>query len=184
MLGVAGFGLVLGHWLTYASHVPDIHERAHVLAQTGHGYLPVASQFAVLAGIATFAIVFLGRLMRRDRGAVSALRIFVWLAGFQVGAFLAMEVLERAASGAPVSHLFHGSILPLGVFLQIAIAALGAMLLRLLLRVADTIAHLVEAIPLRQPSRIWAIVDAGRLGPDSGAFDGAPIRGPPPLLLR
>jgi hypothetical protein len=181
VLGLAGFGLAMGHLLTYTFDVPDAHERAQVLAQTGHGYLPVATQFAVVAGVAGFAIVILGRLVRRDH-VWSAGSTFVWLAGFQVGAFVAMEVLERSASGASVAHLLHGSILPVGMLVQLTMAAGGVVLLRLLLRAADRIADHSEAASLPRPTLAWRLPFARQLGLVTGALGAAHIRGPPPLL--
>ena len=133
VLGVAGLGLVLGHWLTYRLDVPDAHVRAAVLVQSGHGYLPLATRLATVAGIVAFAVVFLGRLVHREQDW-STRSTFARLVGFQVGAFIAMEVLERATSGASVLHLLDGTILPVGILVQVAIAAVGVVLLRLLLR--------------------------------------------------
>ena len=184
VLGVAGLGLVLGHWLTYLLDVPDAHARAAVLAQSGHAYLPFATRVATIAGIATFAVAFLGRLVRHDRDW-SARSTFAWLAGFQVGAFLTMEILERATSGASVLHLFHGTILPVGILVQLVIAAVGVVLLRLLLRAADAIADLLHGTPSPfGPALVWAVRDLRRVGPRAQILLLAPTRGPPAPLLR
>ena len=71
ILGVAAGGLLLGHWLTYLVEVPDAHARAGVLAASGHGYLGVAAQISAIVAAACVAMVFLGRLTRRDPGCRS-----------------------------------------------------------------------------------------------------------------
>lgn len=182
MVGIAGFGVALGHWVTYAVDVPDAHARAGVLAGTGHAYLPLATQLAVVAGIAASAIVLLGRLMGRDHGR-TPWNTFARLAGFQVGTFISMEVLERVASGSSVIHLLHGTILPVGILVQVAIAGVGAALLWLLLRTVDAIAdRLAGATLSRRPTIAWIRSGDRTWFPRGAVWWTSAIRGPPSLL--
>jgi hypothetical protein len=146
VFAVAGAGLVLGHWLTYVIGMPDQGTRDHVLANTGHGYFAILAQASIVAGIAALAVVFLGRLMRRDDGWTSS-GTFLWLAAFQVAAFASMEVTERLLAGAPLGELIHAGILPIGLVVQIAMAAVGALVLRAILRAADAIGSISMPLP-------------------------------------
>jgi hypothetical protein len=133
---VAGAGLVLGHSLAYALATPQAHAREQLLHATGHGYLPFATQVAMLAAALSLAALFLSRLGRHGgRGSfgVDVAR----LAGVQSAAFVAMEVGERLASGASLLDLVHGPLLAIGLVVQLVVAVVGALALRLTERAAE-----------------------------------------------
>jgi hypothetical protein len=178
VLGVAGSGVALGHWLTYAINIPDPHTRATVLAETGHAYLPLATSAAAVAGLAALAFVFMRRLMRRDN-AGSVQSQFSWMAAFQVGAFISMEVMERVAAGASLTHLLHGPILPFGVVIQLTIALVGVLLLRYVLRAADAIVRSIAGSGVLPSARSWVIDHGGQVGLRSVSLASGSIRGPP-----
>jgi hypothetical protein len=155
-LGVAGAGLVLGHWLAYALAAPEHHARDRVLAETGHGYLPFVTQVALLGGAIALAGLFLTRMTSRiHRG--SPARDAAALFAVQSGVFLAMEIGERLLSGASLHDLTHGPLLAIGLGVQAVVAIAGAILMRLTERAAEaagtlarsgpTPARLIEAIP-------------------------------------
>jgi len=130
-LSVAVAGLFVGHLLVYRLIAPNALQRAVLLASTGHAYLPPAlAAGAALAGmgaIASFLLAF-----RRGQGAVRSRRsTLVWAlllpAVAQAGAFVVLEVAERLLSGVPLGGLF--LILPVGILLQLAVGALGGLLL-------------------------------------------------------
>ncbi len=181
VLGIAAGGVLLGHWLTYRLVSPRPHARDALLAGTGHGYLGLANDIGLVLAMAGLASVVLGRLADR-RGVGAAPRgWFPQLAVFGVLAFVAMEVLERVSSGAPVAELLHHGLLPVGIAAQVAVAALGAAVIGWLLRAVDRVRWaFATAAPL--PRLGTACVPAGyrhtplRLVP---AADG--IRGPPAL---
>jgi hypothetical protein len=175
---VAALGLVLGHWLTYELEVSDAHARAEVLSSTGHAYLGPLSQFAVVAAIAALAALFLGRLVRPGPRR-SLPRTFAMLATFQVIAFVAMEVAERVAAGAPVGHLAQTAILPVGALLQIAIAFAGAFLIRWVLRTAERMRALVPFVPPTPTIRLGRVVASSDRRPPFPRISSAGIRGPP-----
>jgi hypothetical protein len=164
ILGVAGAGLLLGHWLTYLLDVPS-HARDQVLRATGHGYLTTAGRLAAVTAAVSLAIVFLGRLTRKDPGA-PFLSVASRLAAVQVSAFVAMEVLERMGAGAPMHDLT--TILPVGIVAQAVVALAGAWLLRMVLRAADVAASLARALPA--------------VAPRAGRFLAPPVFSPPPRL--
>jgi hypothetical protein len=136
VLGLALGGVLLGHTLTYLLLVPDAHARAAELAHTGHGYLDRANAFGVVVAVASLCAVFLGGVLRSESAPMSS--ILKRLAGFQLAAFAAMEILERISSGAGMSRL--APVLVVGLSVQ-GIVAIGiALIARLLLRVADRLA--------------------------------------------
>ena len=142
ILGVAGAGLLLGHWLTYLVDVPSP-AREHVLAASGHGYMATAAQLASVLAAICVATLFLSRLTRREPSvafASTARR----LAAVQTAAFVAMEVLERIGAGAGMHDL--ASILPIGVGAQMLVALAGAWLLRRVVRAADAAANLAGSV--------------------------------------
>lgn len=147
ILGVAAAGLLLGHWLTYLLDVPS-HGRDQVLRATGHGYLTTAGRMAAVAAAASLAIVFLGRLTRREPGA-PIIAVAGRLAAVQISAFVAMEILERLGAGAPMHDLT--TILPVGVAVQAGVALAGAWLLRLVLHAADAAGSLARPLPATLP---------------------------------
>lgn len=130
-LSVAVAGLFVGHLLVYRLIAPNALQRAVLLASTGHAYLPPAlAAGAALAGmgaIASFLLAF-----RRGRGARGSRRSpLLWAvvlpAVAQAGAFVVLEVAERLLAGVPLGGLF--LILPVGILLQLAVGALGGLLL-------------------------------------------------------
>ena len=137
VFGVAAGGVLLGHWVTYALVSPGLGARRALLARTGHAYLGVADQMALAFALVAFAAIFLGRLTRPDDRQVRTGALLVRLASFQLAAFAAMEVAERLSAGAPVGELLHGPLLAIGFSAQVAVAALGALAIRWLLRAAD-----------------------------------------------
>jgi len=153
-LGIAAAGLVLGHWLAYALSAPGANERDELLHATGHGYLAFATQVAVLAGTLGLAGLFLARLHQREGGGSFA-RDVVLLGAVQTCAFVAMEAGERLLSGAPLHDLTHGSLLMIGLAVQLLVATAGAALLRLTDRTAaaaDGLRSIVPPLPTSPPT--------------------------------
>lgn len=135
--GMAGFGLLAGHEVDYLL-LPD-ELRAHVLTSTGHGDLAPALFAAGFGAIVTAVALIAGALARGRRG--DALTILptralgTRLAFLGAGGFLALEIVERAASGSVGHHLTPRILLP-GLLLQVAFAFATAWTTRLLRRAA------------------------------------------------
>jgi hypothetical protein len=137
-LGVAVGGVLAGHWLTYLAVSPIAGSRAAILHQTGHAYLGMANDLALVAALAAMATIFIGQLSSPvPVGQIQGLTARV--VRFQVSAFVLMEVLERATSGSPLGGLLHTGILPLGLAAQVGIGYLAAHAIRWLLRTADRV---------------------------------------------
>jgi hypothetical protein len=178
VLGVAVGGVLAGHWLTYLTVSPTSHAREALLHYTGHAYLGLANDVGLLVVLAAFAAIFLGRLTANGfYGGASITRRIV---GFQVGAFLAMEVLERITAGAPLTALAHHLLLPIGIALQIGVGLVASAAIRWLLRLADHVASVIAmcaAAPAR-PMPAFAL-PGDSFVPVGRELFAAGVRGPP-----
>jgi hypothetical protein len=179
-LGVASGGVLLGHWLAYLIVDPVTSTRDAVLGSTGHAYLSAADRLGLAVTLSALGAVFLRRMIHGDDVLLPVRAVGTRLAGFQVTAFLAMEVAERLAARVPLGQLAHGPLVPVGIAAQIAMATLGALVVFTLCRAADRAAAVlgsaippprilsagVAVIPAARPARIAVPVATGR-GPPS-----------------
>jgi hypothetical protein len=151
-------GLVVGHFLSYLIAIPDPARRARVLAHTGHAYLHLAGDIAVILGFAAVVTAGLQALNRRDAGARSSTRHLAWrLGALQAGAFITMELGERITSHGALGELFTDHLLGIGVIVQLGVAAIGALLLRWIGRAAVRMADALASRPRRRPASFhWA----------------------------
>ncbi len=179
-LGVAVGGVLAGHWLTYLAVSPSAHERAVILHDTGHSYLDLVSDIALVAALVAFASIFLSRLTKRstDDGVSVTQRMIA----FQVSAFLGMEVLERVATGAALAGLFQAHLLPLGIAAQIGVASLAAAAIRWLLRLADRVASLATGAEAPQRQVAAYALPTGAFAPTGRELFATGVRGPPTAL--
>lgn len=183
--GIAAAGVVLGHWLSYRLAVPNGALRHHVLAESGHSYWLLAVRAAILLGLAGAGAVVGRQLLTpgRERQPVdqyvnSALR----LGALQLAGFAAMEVAERAVSGAPIAGMFVHHLFVLGLAVQFLVACVGGVVVVALSRAGRRVAlalrgrtplprvHELPRVPA-SPTRRRHLVLAGAAG----------VRGPPRL---
>ena len=143
-LAVAVGGVLIGHWLTYLAVAPIAGSRATILHQTGHSYLGLANDLALVAALAAMASMFIAQLTTPEPSG-GVLGVTGRVVRFQVCAFIGMEVLERVTAGSPLSELIRTGILPIGVAAQVAIGILAAFVIRWLLRAADRVAAALAA---------------------------------------
>jgi hypothetical protein len=180
LLGIAGVGLLLGHWLTYTLVTPGDSARQQVLASTGHGYLPFLSQVLFLVAIAA-GVSFVSRALARRGGSQRASRIFPLLAAAQLLAFAVMEIGERLVAGSTLSDL--SAVLPVGLLIQVAVAAIGAVMIALLTRAAADVAEGLRAVAAPQTRRgrgVATVLPSREASPSVGvAPSSTVIRGPP-----
>ncbi|MFL5790815.1 MAG: hypothetical protein ACJ76A_04870 [Actinomycetota bacterium] len=178
VFGLALGGVLLGHTVAYRLLLPDAHARAVELAASGHGYLSGANVVGLVASVAALAALFLGAILRTNQTTPG--HIGTRLVGFQMAAFVAMEVLERIASGGGAHHL--PAVLLIGLPVQAVIAVLVALFARLLLHVAAAIAGLLDRTPAWRGA-VVAFVDGSsvlRRRPRTGR---PPGRAPPSFLV-
>lgn len=180
-LGVAVGGVLAGHWLTYLAVSPTSHAREALLHDTGHAYLGLANDVGLLVVLAAFAAIFLGRLTTTDPNTRPT--ISRRIVGFQVGAFLTMEVLERITAGVPLTELARHILLPTGIAFQIGVGLLASAVIRWLLRLADRVASTIAtgaAAPGR-PAPAFAL-PASAFVPTGRELFATGVRGPPTVL--
>jgi hypothetical protein len=178
-------GTLAGHSVGYRAAVPDAHERAHVLASSGHGYLAYAPLVIALC----FALVALGfgatvltAVRGRDtRGGTRQIKLVAALAPV---AFVLQELLERYAHDG---HLHWELVLSmpfvLGLATQLPFALLAAAVAFALASAAHRVAQVMRSGRARTRSIAitflsWLSVDLPR-GPVLAC--GYTGRGPPRL---
>lgn len=131
VFGSAAAGLLLGHALSYMLAIPDPYHRDVLLTRTGHGYLPAAAQATMILILAAAAAI-LARAWS-NRGPRGGPERFTSIAGklafVQIGAFVALEILERIVAGAPLGDLVRDHLLVIGVVVQISVSLVGAAIL-------------------------------------------------------
>jgi len=111
---LAVIGTLAGHSAGYRAAVPDAHERAHVLASSGHGYLQYAPLFVSLcAALAALGVVATAIAAVRGRDATGGARQIAFVGALAPVAFMLQELIERYAYDGSV----HWGLLVSGPFL-------------------------------------------------------------------
>jgi hypothetical protein len=140
-VGLALAGVVAGHVVAYGLGIPDHAHRTHYLTATGHAYWPLAVAAAGSAGLVAAAVVVAARLRTRIEGEPPepiVLRTLIpQLAALQTMIYLALEVVERLASNAPMATDLATSLLVRGVISQVVIACVAALLIAWLARLVE-----------------------------------------------
>ena len=164
---LAVVGTLAGHSVGYRAAVPDAHERAHVLASSGHGYLqwaPLAVALCLaLAGLAFVAIVASALRGREAAGGSRQLKLVAALAPV---AFVLQEVIERLAHDGHVHvGLVTSAPFLLGLATQVPFALLAAAIALALAAAAERVAVAIGAVRQRRP-RTTAIAFLSRFSVD------------------
>jgi hypothetical protein len=152
--GAVPAGVVIGHWLAYLVAVPAA-ERASFFATTGHVYWKAAIASATVLGAAAAVRTMVGSLRRGLRRAEPVgtvdrfLHLLPRISLLQVAIFVVQEALERLLAGAPIHTMLHDDILVVGILLQLAVAAVLALVLTLLGRAAEAIGRAVAPATVR-----------------------------------
>ena len=174
VLGLAMGGVLLGHAITYEGLAPGAIAREAWLAATGHGYLGVANRVGALAAFLVLGVLLLGRVVGSRRADLSRRELVTRLVAFQVGAFLALEVAERAGAGSGFHDLL--TVLPVGLLIQATIAAVVGFAVAALLRAVDRLVA-GRRDDARDPERITLLLPADPFRP---ALRAAPVGGRAP----
>jgi len=165
----AAAGVVVAHAAGYMVAVPSAAERGPHLDATGHGYWPLA----VAAAVVGTAVAVLVAAAGGAGGRVSRWRS---LAGWQVTAFVVVELGERAVAGAGPVELVASPEFCLGLVLQVPVALLAARLLRTAERAG---ARMAAALCRRRP---WPA--AGGAGHGLAPLARPPAPSPVPASAR
>jgi hypothetical protein len=141
-------GTLAGHAVGYRAAVPDSHERAHVLAATGHGYLTYAPLVVALC-VALVVLGFAAMVSAAVRGRAHAGSSRIgFVAALPPLAFLLQETLERYVEHGHVHWAFLVSApVLLGLATQVPFALLAAAIAFALTVAAVRIAQAVAAAP-------------------------------------
>lgn len=170
-------GLLLGHALTTALTSP------HGAAADLHGYLAWAGRAGTVAATLGLAALLTARLAGAGRRSPSFGQLAGRLAMIQTAGFVVMETTERVANHASLGDL--GTVLPVGLAVQAALALAIAGVLRWLLRAADRVHEVFgRAVAPPRPAASGFVPDvpcAARGCTRTSTRDRAPPGWAPPL---
>ncbi len=182
---LAVVGTLAGHSVGYWAAVPDAHERAHVLASTGHGYLDYVPLVLALCG-ALAALGFLAHALAAFRGGDSrgGTRIKL-VAALAPAAFVLQELLERYVHDGHLHwQVAVSAPFLLGLATQVPFALLAAAIAFALTTAARRVAQAIRAARLPRSRgtaltfRSWLSVDLPQEPVLARGYAG---RGPPLL---
>jgi hypothetical protein len=185
LTGVAVAGAVVGHMVAYVLAVPEPTARMALLGATGHAYWTEAIAAALVLGLVSLAAT-LWRFFRaglapgRPAPGESVAGVAGRLTGLQVAIYLVQETLERLEAGLPPHTL--GRLLVIGVGVQVAIAALLALLLTLAGRAAEAVGRALRRVPCRRQTTGPTLVDLVAAWPSRLLATGLGCRAPPHSL--
>lgn len=174
-LALAGGGVLFVHQVSYALAGGHI---SHGMEATGvaHAYLRAVSDLILAVSLVGVAAVFMGDELRSDRSRWG--RLAGLILTFQVGTFVAMEIVERLFVGATMGDL--RVVLPIGLALQVPVALAIILALAWLHDVGRRLAA-TRSPGVLQPVRAaqgWLqLALAGE--PAAVPATGSPSRGPP-----
>ena len=137
-------GSLTAHFVTYAVANPNAHDRARVLAETGHAYLQ-RPWLILLVLLTVFGVGGLLCVHSEIHGrASSRISATPFLVGAPLG-YAALEHLERlfATGHWPADLVLQPSFL-FGLALQLPFAALAVLIARLVLRSATSVARAIR----------------------------------------
>jgi hypothetical protein len=144
LVAAAVAGVVAGHAATYLLAFRDDAARGAAFTAAGHSHWPEVVVGASALGIVAVGVETARRLRRRGAPPElgGPLEVALRLAALQTLLFVALEVGERLAAGwTPGGLLSHSfvSMLALGILVQVAVAAIVAVVLRAVPEVADIV---------------------------------------------
>lgn len=178
-------GVVIAHAVGYMAIFTDGTERALHLHATGHGYWTGAVALAINAGaLAAAGAAWWGvqRALARPGGHKASVIGFVPLALAQLAMYSGMEVTERLLAGAGLADLVHGHLFVLGLLVQVAVAGLAVLVLRLVASGSERVAARRRAHVRRRAGLFRS--SAAEAEPTGTTWGHAGCRGPPGLLVR
>jgi len=161
-------GTFAGHSVGYWAAVPDAHERAHLLASSGHGYLDYAPLLLSIC-VALVVLGFVASLLSAfgDREATSPRNGRVALvAALAPAAFVLQELLERYLHDGHVHWaLFVSTPFLFGLVTQLPFALLAAAVAFALASAAQRVAQALKRVlgPRPRPITVtfcfWLSID-------------------------
>jgi hypothetical protein len=182
---LAVVGTLAGHSVGYWAAVPDAHERAHVLAASGHSYLAYAPlAMGLCVALAALGLVAHALAVFRGHDASGGTRIKL-VAALAPAAFALQELVERFLhDGHLQGHFVLSAPFLLGLATQVPFALLAAAIAFALATAARHVAQTMRGAGRLRPRGIaltflsWLSVD---LPPAPVLARGYAGRGPPLL---
>lgn len=168
----------LAHFLAFWLAAPDAHNRAHLLSSTGHSHWIYVAGAGFFGGVLAMA-GFIRSCVEAHATASGLTRYAVArLAPFQVVAFVLLEMVERASSGHGLLATLVEPAVLIGIILQLLVAIAGAVLLRAVARVVETLRARALPARLRESGHRFLVrfIHVPRLRLDAAGFT---LRGPP-----
>jgi hypothetical protein len=175
-------GSQAAHLLDYWFVEPDAHERAHLLASTGHAYFAYAPLAAAIGGAIVLLALTGAVIERASRGTAPCAPRTGVFGALPFVVFALQEHLERFLhdGGFPWTAALEPTFL-LGLALQLPFGLLAYLLARLLLRAAAEVGRLLaehdrparsrpDEPPVREATTLLALTPLAC---------GFPVRGPP-----
>ena len=179
--GLAAGGVAVAHVLAFLVVAPDAVLRAELLADSGHGALPVMLSLAMgalVAGLAGFALRRAGDDHTPPRALFRS--TLVRLAPLHVAGFLVLEAAERLARHDPseLPGFLTEPVVLIGLLLAAATAVVSAALLVLFAGLIDRLVRFLRALP-RAPRVLAAPLAEDPLPRTTIALGSISLRGPP-----
>ena len=178
-------GLLAGHLASYFVVAPDAHERAELLASTGHSEHALFGTLALAAGFASVIGIFMQTVRcrcRRSGRRVSRAGVATLLWAVQTCGFVALETWERGHGLAGVGELVHEPAFLVGLVAQLAVALVATAVVLLVRATAEALLRLFAAPASEPEADVFPAVSASRPR-DSVARAAWNPRGPPSRLV-
>ncbi|MDQ3953424.1 MAG: hypothetical protein M3279_10760 [Actinomycetota bacterium] len=177
-------GLLAGHVASYFVVAPDAHERAELLALTGHSEHGVFGTIALAAGFAGIIGLFMQTVRRRcgrsgRRTVRAGVATLLW--AVQTCGFVALETWERGHGLAGVAELVHEPAFLVGLVAQVAVALVATAVVLLVRATAEAWLRRVAA-PATESEPIVFPAAPGPRPRASVARAAWNLRGPPSPL--
>jgi hypothetical protein len=156
--GLAASGVVAAHVIAYFLAEPDPHAREDLLAATGHHRWTLVVAIALGFTVAGLVHYAWARALSPHAGTLPSGTLFGLAAGrlipLQVLGCVGLEAVERWFAGEAVATVLTEPAVMIGVFLQLLVAVVGAVILVLFAKAIDLILgrKVLPAFPARPRS--------------------------------
>lgn len=180
-LGLLAAGNVVAHALTYRIVEPEHEARAHLLEQTGHGYLDLDLVLSLC--VALVAVGFLGRVLSGTAGD-RAPSLWIFALAPPVG-FAVQEHAERILHHEAIATYALEPTFLVGLALQLPFAFVAYLAARALLAAAEALARHIGSPPRSRPAPDASLATPGTSFAPRGPvlLGGRGQRAPPALLV-
>ena len=167
--------------MSYFVVAPHAHERAELLAVTGHSGQGTFGTVALAATLAAVIVLFMQRVRSRCDGgneSASRARVALLLWGAQTLGFVLLETWERGHGVAGALELVHEPAFLIGLVAQVVVALAATAIVVLVRATVDALLRLFAPDAGRSTSVTFSFPTVARAS-DSLARAAWNLRGPP-----